>query len=66
MKTVAERSFLVPTCPTRPAADWANPMAWYIRGLVVNEFESPDWDKPSPVPGLTLGQFAMAERCAGA
>mgnify|MGYP001039549208 CR=1 FL=1 len=43
-------------------ADWANPVAYFVRGLVVNEFESSDWAGPSPVPGSTLGEFYMTER----
>jgi hypothetical protein len=27
---------------------WANPLSYAIKALVVNEFDSPRWDKPLP------------------
>lgn len=56
-----------PTHPTAPA-DYANPAAYFLQALVVNEFESPSWDtpvaerNPDATPGMTEGEFYMRER----
>lgn len=31
-------------------------MAWAQQSLAINEFTAPRWNRPSLVPGLTLGQ----------
>lgn len=35
-----------------------NPLSWALRALVTNELNTPKWDIPSGVPGLTMGQAA--------
>ncbi len=58
-----------PYPPPHPPADYANPAAYFLQALVVNEFESSNWDRPAvnatgaPL-GITEGQFYMQERWA--
>lgn len=54
--------------PPTATADYANPAAYFLQALVVNEFESPSWDtpvverNPDATPGMTEGEFYMKER----
>lgn len=50
-----------------PLADYANPAAYFLQALVVNEFESPSWGFPvqeglGAPAGMTEGVFYMKER----
>ncbi|GKY93223.1 hypothetical protein MPSEU_000290000 [Mayamaea pseudoterrestris] len=38
---------------------WLNPFAWLLRGLVVNQFESGQFDEASSEPGLTDGELVL-------
>jgi ABC-type multidrug transport system ATPase subunit len=42
-------------------AYWINPMAWAQQALAINEFTAPRWNRPSLVPGLTLGQQLLSD-----
>ncbi|GAB4822452.1 hypothetical protein N2152v2_009498 [Parachlorella kessleri] len=44
-------------------AYYSNPIAWFIKGLLVNEMTSSDWDTPSSnLPGKTIGEEALLNR----
>jgi hypothetical protein len=36
---------------------WANPLTYALKALVVNEFDSPRWDKP--LPGFEAAQVLL-------
>lgn len=42
-------------------AYWANPWAYWLRGLAINEFTSSDWDTPE-AGGVTLGTMVLQQR----
>lgn len=38
---------------------WISPFAYSIRGLVINEFTSPRWDRPLPFGEKSMGDTAL-------
>ena len=47
-------------------AYWADPLAYAVRGLVINEFSAPRWNVPNPAADFTdtrtLGQATLDVR----
>jgi hypothetical protein len=45
-------------------AFYSNPLAWFIKGTLINEMTSPDWSNPSADnPDITIGEEALINRC---
>ena len=43
---------------------WANPISYFFRALVINEFTSSDWAQPvEPGSSISLGEAVLASRC---
>ena len=53
----------LPCPPRRAAAGYANPVAYFLQALAVNELESENWDTPAlGDSGLTQGQLFLEQR----
>lgn len=63
--TIASGFIVTPDSLAGPwvGAYWANPVTYFLNGIVRNEMLSPDWSEPSEnAPGLTAGEEYMVVR----